>query len=417
MKHAMTKNILEPDSEEELIDAIATAFDAKTPLGLLSGGSRQAIGRQVDHDTLLSMSKFTGIIDYQPTELVLIAGAATPLSLITAALDEKGQMLAFEPPNYAGLSGADPEATTLAGTMMTGFSGPRRPQAGAARDHILAVEGVTGRGEKFKSGAAVVKNVTGYDLPKLMVGSYGTLAAMMRLTVKVLPRAEAQSTLVFEVKDSHTPDHISQAFRLSTMQALSGAVLIKAGINGKSSDILAFRIEAAKAALKSRQDKLLKDMSDLGFEQTEIYKGKASRSFWEQVRDGHLLATKGSVPPAIVRILLPLSQLPGLCAKLADLGLADYLVDWGGSMLLVRLPSPPAKNPEEPEALQLLTMLQTTAQNLGGDAMLLTGPEYLRRSDYVNPPLSPPLLALTKRVKQALDPANILNPGRLYPDI
>ena len=417
----MTKNILEPDSESALIDAIADAFEAKTPLGVLSGGSRQAIGRQVDHDTLLSMAKFTGIIDYQPTELVLIAGAATPLSLITAALDEKGQMLAFEPPNYARLSGADPEAATLAGSMMTGFSGPRRPQAGAARDHILAVEGITGRGEKFKSGAAVVKNVTGYDLPKLMVGSYGTLAAMTRLTVKVLPRAEAQSTLVFEVKAAHTPDHISQAFRLSTMQALSGAVLIKARLKttlkGKPGDILAFRIEAAKAALKSRQDKVLNSMSDLGFEQTEIYNNKASRSFWEQVRDGHVLATKGATPPAIVRMLLPLSQLPGLCAKLADLGLTDYLVDWGGSMILVRLPSVPAKNSEKPESLQLLTMLQTIAQNLGGDAMLLTGPDSLRRTDYVNPPLSPPVLSLTKRVKQALDPANILNPGRLYPDI
>src|SRR5215831_16540256 len=188
-----------PADLTELRDQIAGALVAEEPVELVAGGSKRELGRPVQTAHQLDLTRLSGIRDYVPSELVLTAGARTPLSEIEPALEEAGQMLAFEPPDWRGLlgsAGQDGAGPTLGGVLACNLSGPRRIKAGAARDHFLGFRAVSGRGEIFKAGGKVIKNVTGYDLPKLMAGSYGTLAALEEVTVKVLPRPEMVATLL-----------------------------------------------------------------------------------------------------------------------------------------------------------------------------------------------------------------------------
>src|SRR5215472_13781004 len=190
---------LAPTDLRELRDAIEESLAAEEPIELLAGGSKRGLGRPLQLPRTLDLSRLTGIRDYQPSELVLTAAAATPIEEIETALAAAGQMLAFEPPDWGALLGLPESAArrrTLGGVLACNLSGPRRIKAGAARDHFLGFRGVSGRGEIFKAGGKVVKNVTGYDLCKLMAGSYGTLAALEEVTVRVLPSPEAVSTLL-----------------------------------------------------------------------------------------------------------------------------------------------------------------------------------------------------------------------------
>src|SRR5215207_7367311 len=188
-------NRFTPANLDELRDAVGEALAADEPVEIVGGGSKRNLGRPLQTPHLLDLSRLSGIRDYAPSELVLTAGAATPLAEIERALAECGQMLAFEPPDWCALLGEDGEPT-LGGALACNLSGSRRIKAGAARDHFLGFRAVSGRGETFKSGGRVVKNVTGYDLCKLLAGSWGTLAVMTDVTVKVLPRAETEETLL-----------------------------------------------------------------------------------------------------------------------------------------------------------------------------------------------------------------------------
>src|SRR5712691_6760308 len=185
-----------PATLDELRDAVASALAAEEPVEIVGGGSKCGLGRPLQTPHVLDLSRLSGIREYAPSELVLTAGAATPLGEIEHALDEAGQMLAFEPPDWRGLFGTEDTSPTLGGILACNLAGPRRIKAGAARDHFLGFRGVSGRGEIFKAGGKVVKNVTGYDLCKLMAGSHGTLAALEEVTVKVLPRPETEATVM-----------------------------------------------------------------------------------------------------------------------------------------------------------------------------------------------------------------------------
>src|SRR6201982_1510323 len=194
----------------ELRDQISGALAAEDPLELVGGGSKRGLGRPVRAAHQLDLTRLTGIRDYQPSELVLTAGAGTPLGEIERALEEAHQMLASEPPDWRDLLGSgeqDGAGPTLGGVLACNLSGPRRVKAGAARDHFLGFRGGSGRGEIFKAGGKVIKNVTRYDLPKLMAGSYGTLAALEEVTIKVLPRPETVSTVVLCKIDAVTAVH------------------------------------------------------------------------------------------------------------------------------------------------------------------------------------------------------------------
>src|ERR1700756_2866583 len=199
-----------PSNLGELREAIGDALSAAEPLELVAGRTKRGLGRPLRLPRTLDLSRLAGIRDYQPSELVLTAGAATPLDEIEVALAQAGQMLAFEPPDWTGLfdlPASPARRATLGGVLACNLSGPRRIKAGGARDHFLGFRGVSGRAEVFKAGGKVVKNVTGYDLPKLMAGSYGTLAALEEVTIKVLPRPEAACTVMLYGLDPETGLH------------------------------------------------------------------------------------------------------------------------------------------------------------------------------------------------------------------
>ena len=196
---------LKPRDGKEVEDAVRWALGNDKALELAGQGTKRAIGRPSQTDLTLDLSGLTGVTLYEPAELVLSASAGTPLAEIEALLDKNNQELAFEPMDYGPLLGGEADDGTLGGAIAANLSGPRRIKAGAARDHFLGVTAVTGRGETIKSGGRVVKNVTGYDLCKLLAGSWGTLAAMTDVTIKVLPKAETEATVLSKVSTTRAP--------------------------------------------------------------------------------------------------------------------------------------------------------------------------------------------------------------------
>ncbi|MCG5242461.1 FAD-binding protein, partial [Azospirillum doebereinerae] len=223
----MTITTLKPDTAAQAAEAVRWALSAEEPLEVLGSGSRRGLGRPVQAGHALDLSGLSGVIAYEPEELVLTALAGTPMDLIRPMLAERGQHLAFEPPESPEGGG------TLGGLLACGLAGPRRISAGSARDHALGIAGVSGRGELYKGGGKVVKNVTGYDLPKLMAGSFGTLTALTEITVKVLPAPEDTATLLlFGLDDPGAVGMLDRALR--SPYDVSGAAHLPAGVAARS---------------------------------------------------------------------------------------------------------------------------------------------------------------------------------------
>src|SRR5690348_9729520 len=255
-----------PADLDELREVVAEALAAEEPLEVVGGGSKRGLGRPLQTAHTLDLSRLTGIRDYAPSELVLTAGAAAPLAEIERVLAEQGQMLAFEPPGWGGLLGVEDAAPTLGGVLACNLSGPRRIKAGAARDHFLGFRAVSGRGEVFKAGGKVVKNVTGYDLPKLMAGSYGTLAALEEVTVKVLPQPETVATVLFAGVMSEAADRLMNA-ALGSPHEVSGAAYLPPGTAmplalAVRPGTVALRIEGPAPSVAFRRDSLLREHKD-----------------------------------------------------------------------------------------------------------------------------------------------------------
>src|SRR5215831_4642709 len=327
---------LAPTDLRELRDAIEESLAADEPLELIAGGSKRGLGRPLQLPRPLDLSGIAGIRDYQPSELVLTAAAATPIEEIETALAAAGQMLSFEPPDWGALLGLPASAArrrTLGGVLACNLSGPRRIKGGAARDHFLGFRGVSGRGEVFKAGGKVVKNVTGYDLCKLIAGSYGTLAALEEVTIKVLPRPETVSTVFLCRIGAATAVHkLGQA--LASPHEISGAVYIPALITDfawlpGANAILALRLEGPAPSVAFRRERLLIEM---GSEcEAGLLDHEASVTFWHAIRD--LAVVSGLDGRSVWRI----SVAPSRGVELADTiahGLdAVWYLDWGGGLV------------------------------------------------------------------------------------
>src|SRR5208283_616476 len=276
-----------PQTESALAELLRDAAARGASLRLFGSGSKRALGRPSSGEAL-SLSAFSGVSLYEPEELVLTAGAATPRAEIEALLDAHGQELAFEPINFGALFGSAPG--TIGGLVATGASGPRRIKAGALRDHLLGFRCVTGRGEIVKSGGRVMKNVTGYDLSKLVAGSFGTLAALTEVTLKVLPKAEGEATLLLTGLD----EAASLAALRQASQApadASGFAMLPAGMGPLShaKNVAAFRLEGAAISLASRRDELIALRTPRGGA-FETLDAAASRSLWLRLRDAEPVA-------------------------------------------------------------------------------------------------------------------------------
>jgi glycolate oxidase FAD binding subunit len=366
-------------------------------------GTRQLLGRPVKAANVLDVSALSGIVSYEPAELVLTARAGTPMQDIEAALAEHAQCMAFEPPNLAALLGSHEAASgSLGGVIATGLSGPRRFKAGAARDHVLGIAAVSGRGEAFVGGGKVVKNVTGYDLPKLMTGSYGTLAVLTEITIKVLPRPQDVATLLV------TGPGLRDAIRimtgvLQTAVDVSGACHLPVGITlpGKAVDapVTAFRVEGFSPSVVARMRMLWDIVHTEGSLSTLDF--DASIAFWHAVRDVSPFADSSvgllwrvSVPPASAAAVVERIEkiIPG----------AKVIVDWGGGLIWV--------------GSGQATRVREALGDAGGHATLIRAPLIVRADVDVFQPQAREVAALSRRVKAQFDPAGVLNPGRMYAD-
>jgi glycolate oxidase FAD binding subunit len=400
-------DILKPRDEKDVVEALAWALAEEKTLEVVGHGSKRAIGRAAQTDLTLDVSGIAGVTLYEPEELILSAKAGTPIVEIERLLADKNQELAFEPMDCGPLFGGDVGRGTLGGVIAANLSGPRRIKAGAARDHALGVHAVSGRAERFKSGGRVVKNVTGYDLSKLVAGSWGTLAVMTDLTVKVLPRAEDVTTVLALGLDD-TRAVMAMTAAMGSSCEVSGAAHLPERIAAKFSvpavakagrGVTAFRLEgiAASVAYRRKQlEELLRPSGRLGALGRED-----SLAFWQAVRDAAPFVDRSQ--RAVWRISTAPAAGASVGAAIAVATGAEFFYDWAGGLLWVKMPGLMA----EDKAIR-------AALGGRGHALLVRADPSVRASAAAFEPQDAALAALTRRVKESFDPTGILNPGRMW---
>jgi len=396
---------LKPRTAKEVEDTVQWALSRGAALELVGNGSKRAIGRPAQSDLTLDLSALRGVLLYEPEELVLSAQAGTPLEEIEALLVAQGQHLAFEPIDYGPLLGGASASGTIGGALAANLCGPRRIAAGAARDHFLGFEAVSGRGETFKSGGRVVKNVTGYDLCKLMAGSWGTLAALTTVTIKTLPRPETQATVLVAGLDDATAVRAMTA-AMATSCDVSGAAHLPAGRGGlgEGRSLTLLRLEGVAPSVAHRKAMLMAAMKAFGA--VEVCDEPVSRELWRAVRDvTPFVATPEAVARPVWRIVTAPSRGAELARMIAAVADAEVLYDWAGGLVWVML----APSDDAGAAL-----VRRAVSACGGQAMLIRAPAAIRAATDVFAPQEPGLAGLTKRVKQGFDPNGVLNPGRMW---
>jgi glycolate oxidase FAD binding subunit len=347
-----------------LQEHVRAAAAAKTPLAIRAGGTKDFYGNAVQGE-LLDPRRNAGIVAHEPTELVITARCGTPLAELEAALDGHGQMLAFEPPHFGA-------GATIGGCVAAGLAGPRRATAGAVRDFVLGTKLLTGTAEVLSFGGTVMKNVAGYDVSRLLAGSLGTLGVILEVSIKVLPKPPAETTLRFEMDES---------IALRRMNEWAGQPLPVSATAWRGGT-LSVRLSGARAAIDAARAKL-------GGERVE--ESQAS-SFWRGIRE--------HTDPFFV-VNAPLWRLSLPCAAEPVAAAGNQLIEWGGALRWLRSELP-------------ANDLRKRAQALGGHATLFRGGDY---TTGVFTPLAPPIAAIHKRLKAEFDPAGIFNPGRMYPDL
>ena len=386
-----------PASEEDLAEAVAEAARSGQPLAVEGNGTKRGMLRPVQAARTLSTRNLSGITLYKPQELILSARAGTPLPEIEAALAERGQHLIAEPPNPGPLFGTDQPAT-LGGVVATNLSGPRRINAGAVRDHVMGIRAVTGTGEVFRSGGRVLKNVTGLDLCKLLSGSHGTLGVLSEITLKVLPAPERSATVALRVPDLAAGVRALSA-GLGTPYGVSGAALLPDGGGGGGGPLAVLRIEDFAESVAYRAGRLREELARLG--EASLIEDAESRDLWRRVRDAEPL---GAEPDdAVWRVSVRPTAGPAVARAARAAGLHRLLLDWGGGLVWVA----------GPPTAEAHAAVVAAARAEGGAFMLFRAPDSLRAAVAVLPEEPAPLAAIGRRVKATLDPAGVLNPGRM----
>ncbi len=397
-------SILRPDDEMQMQAIVEQACAEGRSLEILGTGTKRGLGRPVEADDRLDLSGLAGVIDYEPAELVLTARPGTALVEVEAQLYDAGQALAFEPPDLSELLGSD-HSGTLGGTIAANLSGPRRIKAGAARDHLLGFQGVTGHGQAFKSGGRVVKNVTGYDLSKLVTGSMGTLAALFELSIKTLPRAEVTWTLILRyLDDGEALDAMTQA--MTSAYEVSGAAHLPrsmaAGLGFGSGALTALRLEGPAPSVEARFAALQEH-----FGECDKLEDNGSLTLWKGLRDAAPLTGAGE--RAIWRLSLPPASGPAVMAVISDRLEVSYYYDWAGGLIWLA-----AAEQGDAGASIIRGAIASMPEAVGSHATLIRAAEATRKTVPVYQPQPDALAALTRRVKESFDPKHVLNPGRMY---
>lgn len=397
-------DIVKVQDEAQIAEAVLAALSENKTLDVVGHGSKRGLGRASQTDRTLDVSEVRGVTLYEPGELVLSARAGTPMAQIETMLADNGQMMAFEPMDYGPLLGGPAGAGSIGGVFACNLSGPRRISHGAARDHALGARAISGRGEVFKSGGRVVKNVTGYDLPRLLAGSYGTLGVLSEVTLKVIPRPPTQETLIVFGLDADSSARAMSAAMGSSCE-VSAAASIPAALAPRlpqletDHSVVALRLEGFEPSVKARRAMLIQVLMPFGG--VEVLEPQASAALWAGVRD--VLPFAQTRERAVWRISTTPMAGPHLAAELAaDLG-AEAFCDWAGGLVWVQMPD------AQPQAEAVRARLAPH----GGHATLVRA-DPAQRAGAVFQPLEPAHAALSQRVKASFDPKGLLNPGRMY---
>ncbi len=383
--------LIAPTTEAEVVEAVRDARSARAPLAIEGGGTKRGLGRPVQTERTLSLRGLSGITLYEPAEMVIGAWAGTPLAELQSALDARGQMLAFEPPDYRVLHGAAGEPT-VGGLVACGLAGPRRVMAGGLRDSLIGVRFVNGRAEAIKNGGRVMKNVTGLDLVKLQAGAHGTLGVLTEAIFKVVPKPPAQLTLrIAGLSEAEGVAALCKAMG-SPYEPTGAAYMPEEGaaylrLEGFE-DQLAYR----SAALRKHLGLTLDPLAD-----------EAGRKVWTALKD--VQALQVGPADAVWRISVPPTKAARVAAAIAAERSIRRCLDWSGGLIWLATPEGDGAG---------ASLIQRLAAEAGGHATLIRASESLRATANVFQPLAPAVMKLQAGLKASFDPDGILNPGRMH---
>jgi glycolate oxidase FAD binding subunit len=405
-------DILKIRDAKDVEAVVRSAIAGEQPLEIIGHGSKRGIGHPMATNAVLDLSALNAVTSYEPNELIITVQAGAPLADVTSLIDSKNQQFAFEPVDTAPLLGT-PEIGTIGGMIGAGLAGPRRIKAGGARDHLLGAHAVSGFGDSFKTGGKVVKNVTGYDLCKLLAGSWGTLAVMTEVTLKVMPRPESERTLVLRGLEDPTANRAMTAalgspFDVSAAAHVPASALRAevAGLDPLGSPrqaVTLIRLEGILASASHRAASLSRTLASFGA--VETIEDVASAGAWRAIRDALPFAVQGPLGAwPVWRIVCPPASGGALGQALARDSGGDVIYDWGGGLIWAALP---------PKADAQAALVRSRVGAAGGHAMLLRASEAVRRNVDVFHPQTEGLAGLSERVRQSFDPKGVLNRGRM----
>ena len=409
-----SSNTYYPEDELQVSDIVKELYKKNQPTELIGTGTKNFIGNKIQAAKKLSLSKLSGIVEYLPEELYIKVKANTPLELVEQELEKNNQELAFEPIDFGFIESGKSDKGTIAGYLACNYAGSRRFKVGSVRDHILGFRGVNGKGDIIKSGGTVVKNVTGYDLSKLITGSFGTLVALTEITLKVLPKKKLSNTITIHTEDKRLINELFEKISSSSSE-ISGAVFIPEEPKDESYDhnkemvfkfndlqskgsFLALRIEGDRISIEEKI-KALTDELKLGELNSTILDVHQSTPFWKKINNLELFkSTKNN----LLRVVIPPSKGNKLMQYLGNK--YKYYVDWCGSLYWIEVQA--KKNNKIKEIKKLIKELE------GYLTIIKTSDEF----DYEETifTVDDIRLLVSEKIKKSFDPKRIFNPGKMY---
>ena len=389
--------ILTPTNEAEAAEMVREARAARRPLAVQGGGTRSGFGRPVQAEAVLSTRALSGVVFHEPAELVIRAKAGTPMREIEASLAAHNQFLPFEPMDHRAIYASEGEPT-IGAVAACNISAPRRIIGGAARDSLIGVRLVNGRGEAIQSGGRVMKNVTGLDLVKLAAGAHGALGLITEVTFKLLPLPQTQRTLALRSLDDATAVAALTA-ALGSPFSVTGAAHVPADHGARALTLI--RLEGFAESVAYRGDRLMQTLSAQG--KADWLADDEAAQAWADVRDARSLAEPRDA--ALWRISVPPTRGPGVAAEIASQRKARWFYDWGGGLIWLATPETDGAG---------AGLVQSIARAAQGHATLMRASEATRAAVSVFQPLSDVEMRLTQGVKASFDPDRIVNPGRMH---
>ena len=402
-------DILKPENENELQQIIKYCYKKDLPVEIVGARTKNAIGKKLQCAKTLDMSNISGIIDYKPEELYITVKAGTPIKTVQEKLRSKNQHLAFEPINFSEIFKKNLNEGTVGGTLSCNFSGSRRFKVGSARDHVLGFKGYNGKGEKIKSGGTVVKNVTGYDLSKLVTGSFGTLLVLSEITLKVLPlQTDTRTIIVSGLALENALGIIGSA--IASSNDPSGAVFYPANLRNNfvfndlthPGSITAIRVEGTKAATEQRINNLIQDLV-LVDKKITILDSTQSEIFWEDTRSLKVFSRNQR---SILRAVVPVSETVNLMNRLRTFH-PNYFIDWGGSLIWLEL---------DYLSNQKIDQIRKRILETSGYLTVIKSNENIKSSSEIFT-IDPIKFKISQSLKKSFDPKRIFNPGKMYTGI